>query len=199
MNKIPTAISSDRLILKPFDIKNFDDFYLAFENSFDALNQYYSPAWSQYKTLPDRAEMRIFYEQKIIEFQNHESFFFLIFEKNTGHFIGQRQIHSFDSSVPKGRLGCWIDSNQTRKGYAFESANMITQFGFDILNCKRLEIRNDTRNIASGKTAQKLGYKFLTIFEKNKQGKKGDFWNLEIYARLDKTNLPNLEITYHYD
>lgn len=189
------SIKTARLKLIPASENHIDMFYDAFLNSFDSVTSYYRPAWSKYETPPSKTEMLNFLKSAEENFVNNDAFLFSTFDCQN-NFIGFSEIHSFDNSVPKARLGYWVQDLQQGQGYATEMANILTQFSFDILKCKRLEIRNDIRNPASGKVAKKLGYRFLTIFEKNKQGKEGDLWDLEIYDRLDAENLPHLEIQY---
>lgn len=196
MREIPKSIETERLILRPVQEADFKNFYAAFCDSFKALNLYYSPLWSKYSNIPDEQEMKGHHLRMIEEFISQKSFLFSIFSKQDQKFLGQGEIHHFDPSVPKGRLGYWIHTSEMGKGYASEVANILTQFGFDVLECQRLEIRNDTRNPSSGSIAKKVGYKFLTIFEKNKQGKKDDFWDLEIYAILKSDKFTKINLTY---
>lgn len=195
---IPSKITSNRLTFKPVSLSDLDIFYDAFMESFKNLSSYYIPAWSKYESCPPKNEMKKFLERTEKEFYKKEGFLFSVFDKKN-NFIGQAELHHVDFSVPKARLGYWVRDSRNKNNYATEMANALTRFGFDVLNCVRLEIRNDIRNPASGKIAKKLRYKFLTIFEKNKVGKPNDYWNLEIYARLNKDELPDLDIEYFYD
>lgn len=199
MIKLPTAIITKRLILKPVSINEIDSFYDAFKESFDHLTQYYIPAWSRYESLPPKSEMLDFLKENQDKWDAQVGFFFSVFDQQTKDFIGQAEIHHYDSSVPKARLGYWVRQSKQGNSYATEIAHALTLFGFDCLHCQRLEIRNDVRNPASGAIAKKLGYRFLTVFEKNKVGKKGDYWNLEIYDKLDKMDLPHQKIDFLYD
>ncbi|MAZ76269.1 MAG: hypothetical protein CMH31_03090 [Micavibrio sp.] len=197
--KLPNSIITERLILKPVSINDIDLFYKAFKSSFENLTQYYIPAWSRYKQIPSKNEMLEFLKENQDKWNAQDGFLFSVFDKKTNEFIGQGEIHHFDHSVPKARLGYWITNGKTGNDYATEMAHALTLFGFDVLNCNRLEIRNDVRNPASGAIAKKLGYKFLAIFEKNKVGKPNDFWDLEIYARTNKEGLPDKTVEFSYD
>lgn len=194
-NNIPNQIRSPRLIFKPVQKTDLDIFYQAFSESFQTVNGHYIPAWSQYISIPSKEEMRPYIDRIISEFLKNETFVFFVFDQDN-NFVGQCELHHIDYSVPKSRIGYWVRDSEMGKGYATEMANIMTRLGFDILGCKRLEIRNDVRNPASGRIAKKLGYRFLTVLEKNKQGKPGDYWDIEIYDRLDKKDLPELEVVY---
>lgn len=197
--KLPKEIVTKRLVLKPVNTKEIEGFYAAFIESFEQLTQYYIPAWSRYTSAPTKDDMQAFLKRTEEEWLNQTGFLLSAYDKETGQFIGQGELHHFDKSVPKARLGYWIRKTHINKGYATEIAHALTYFGFNALLCNRLEIRNDTRNPASGKIAKKLGYKFLTIFEKNKIGKPNDFWDLEIYACIDKKDCIESEIEFIYE
>jgi len=178
------TFSFENLIFKKISMVDIDVIYEAFEESFQNLNKYYRPDWSRHDTAPSKKIVKEYWKDCVRYFEDNESFLFSVFDENTKKFIGHAEIHHFDSSVPKGRLGYWVRNSENGKGYATKFAKALTKFGFNTLNCERLEIRNDVRNPASRKIAEKLGYKFLTIFEKNKQAKKGEFWDLEIHVLL---------------
>lgn len=195
---LPTEAHTQRLSFLPVSPQHITAFYAAFEESFANLTGYYIPAWSRYDAMPPLPEMQAFLQRTEEEWRDKNGFLFSIFDRQTGEFIGQGEIHHMDWSVPKARLGYWVRDRQQGKGYATEIANFLTCFGFDQLGCKRLEIRSEKRNPASAAIADKLGYKHVAVFENNKQGKPGDFWDLVIHARLDKNDLPALPIEWRY-
>jgi RimJ/RimL family protein N-acetyltransferase len=180
-------------------IKHLEQFYDAFSESFESVRQYYIPAWSRYEALPSQQEMEEFLRRTEKEFHEREGFLFSAFDKDSGRFIGQGELHHVDMSVPKARLGYWVRQSESGQGYASELALTMTYFGFDILKCRRLEIRNEVRNKASAQIARKIGYQYLTVFEKNKVGRDGEFWDLEIYCKMNKQDLMQLYIDYQYD
>lgn len=199
MMDIPQIITTPRLVLKPVSTKYLFDFHQAFFESFNEVTSFYIPAWSKLIAPPSKRDLTNFITENEKKNNNGESFLFFVFDKQTSEFIGQAELHHIDYSVPKARLGYWVKTSMMGNGYATELANALTRIGFDYLKCARLEIRSEVRNTASAKIAENLGYKHLAIFEKNKVGRDGEFWDLDIYCRLDKKNLPELEIEYDTD
>ena len=189
--------STSRLACAPISDDDLDDFYAAFVESFVHVTAYYRPAWSRYEAIPPKAAMVAFINSQQQYSASGEAHMFSVRDKASGAFIGLAELHSIDLSVPKARLGYWVRDRKAGQGYATEMALALSHIGFDWLQCRRLEIRNEIRNPAGGAIACKIGYDFLTIFEKNKQGKPGDFWDLKIYACLSKDKLPDMDIEYH--
>lgn len=81
-----------------------------------------------------------------------------IFNRQTGEFIGATGLHRMNWDVPKFEIGYWIDTRQSGKGYIMESTQAITEFAFDELSAKRVEIRCDSRNSKSRAIPEKLGF-----------------------------------------
>jgi RimJ/RimL family protein N-acetyltransferase len=81
-----------------------------------------------------------------------------IFHKETGEFIGSSGLHRINWDVPKFEIGYWIDTRSCGKGYMTEAAKGITDFAFNELNAKRVEIRCDSENVRSRAIPEKLKY-----------------------------------------
>jgi RimJ/RimL family protein N-acetyltransferase len=81
-----------------------------------------------------------------------------IFHKETGQFIGSSGLHRINWDIPKFEIGYWIDTRFSGKGYMTEAARGITDFAFNELNAKRVEIRCDSQNGRSRAIPEKLGY-----------------------------------------
>lgn len=117
---------------------------------------------------------------------------FGVFDRINDTLIGLGSLHHLDWQVPKGRVGYWVRQGEQGKGYATEIANVLTRLAFGELKLKRLEIRTAVDNQVSSVIPKRLGYKYLTVFEKNKAGNNGEIWDIEIYVRFDMNNLPDL-------
>lgn len=81
-----------------------------------------------------------------------------IFNKETGEFIGSSGLHRINWDVPKFEIGYWIDSRFSGHGYITEATEAITEFAFNELKARRVEIRCDNKNTKSRAIPEKLGY-----------------------------------------
>ena len=93
-----------------------------------------------------------------IAFLKREDLRLLIFHKETGEFIATSGLHRMDWSVPKFEIGYWIDSRHSRNGYMTEAVQGITDFAFQELKARRVEIRCDEKNIKSRAVPERLGF-----------------------------------------
>ena len=58
-------------------------------------------------------------------------------------------------------IGYWIHPDHQGKGYATEVTKKVIDWGFSILNAKRIESAHATWNTASEKVLQKAGFRFV--------------------------------------
>ncbi|HNX60796.1 MAG TPA: GNAT family N-acetyltransferase [Spirochaetota bacterium] len=70
-----------------------------------------------------------------------------------------------EETVPE--IGFHIIKEYCNKGYASEAAAACRDYSFKVLGYDRVFSYSDERNIASQKTAQKIGMRFHFYFEKN--------------------------------
>lgn len=92
------------------------------------------------------------------EFLTRKDLRFHIFNKETGEFIGSTGLHRMNWSVPKFEIGYWIDTRQSGNGYIAEAVDALTDFAFDVLQARRVEIRCDEKNSKSRAIPEKLGF-----------------------------------------
>lgn len=58
-------------------------------------------------------------------------------------------------------IGYWIHPAFTRRGFATEVSDSLTDVGFTVDHIERVEIRHDRTNVASGGVPPRLGYEFV--------------------------------------
>ena len=85
---------------------------------------------------------------------------FAIAEKKTGRHIGSTGLHKIDWVHRSAELGIVIGENECRgKGYGKLAWNMITYYGFHVLNLHRIYAIVVNENTASIKSAEASGFK----------------------------------------
>ena len=96
--------------------------------------------------------------QGYINFLNRSDLRLLVFKKDTGEFIASSGLHRINWEVPKFEIGYWIDTRHSGKGYITEAVEGITNFAFQELKAKRVEIRCDSKNVKSRAIPERLGF-----------------------------------------
>jgi RimJ/RimL family protein N-acetyltransferase len=104
--------------------------------------------------------------------------------KENGTFAGGTGLHRINWKVPSVEIGYWIRTSLVGKGYVTESTRVITEFAFDCLKARRVEIRMDDRNIRSWRVAERLGFILEGILHYNGRDNLGELENTRVYAKV---------------
>lgn len=181
---VPENFTAHNLHYRRIRKEHVPELVQAAKESFESLRQFYSPAWSKLSGLPTDEKLTEMISGWITEGNDVEGVLYVVYNKNE-NLLGIGEYHHIDWSVPKGRIGYWIRKGKEGKGYATEIARCLTKLAFEDLGFARLEIRSEIRNPASRRIAEKLGYKYIGVFEKNKKIRDGEYWDLDIFAITD--------------
>jgi len=102
--------------------------------------------------------------------------------KDTGQLIGSSGLHGIDWDIPKFEIGYWLDSRYVGKGIMTEAVQGITDFAFDVLHARRVEIRCDTMNARSKAIPIRLGYTLEGTFKLDSRNADNELCDTHIYA-----------------
>lgn len=122
-----------------------------------------------------------------LSFNKKSSVTYAIRDKHTLDLIGCMSL-AIDQVSDRGELGYWIREEAWSKGYCTEAAQVIIPFGFNKLQLNKLKAEHLTRNTASGKVLQKLGFKKEGILKQHFK-KWGIFEDIAVYGLLKSDNL----------
>jgi|SRR5215210_578247 len=78
-----------------------------------------------------------------------------LYLKGTETLVGSSGLRGINWEVPKFDIGCWCRTRLTGRGYMTEAVRGITAFA---LGARRVEIRCDSRNLASMRVAERAGF-----------------------------------------
>ncbi|KMJ57195.1 acetyltransferase [Bacillus sp. LL01] len=118
------------------------------------------------------------------EFLQRKDLRLLVFLKETGEFVASSGLHRIDWSIPKFEVGYWIDSRFSGKGYITEAVEGITQFAFEQLKAKRVEIRCDSNNVKSRAVAERAGYTLEGILKNSEREVNGNLRDTCVFAKV---------------
>lgn len=75
-----------------------------------------------------------------------------------GVFIGWCSLAQWNPTYRSAKLGYCLDDTAWGHGFATEAAHAVLQWAFDTLDLNRVQSETDTRNSASGRVLEKLGF-----------------------------------------
>ncbi|MBR0607996.1 GNAT family protein [Bacillus safensis] len=154
---IPLQLETERLILRaPHQTGDGKIVNQAIKDSFSELK-----AWLPFAPeLPTVEETEINLKNAHINFLKRESFRFLIFDKNSNHFIGVTSLQRIDWTIPKCEIGYWVNTKFSGNGYMTEAVEKLADFGLNNIKFRRIEIRCESTNLKSLAIPEKLGFVF---------------------------------------
>ncbi|MBU5468571.1 GNAT family N-acetyltransferase [Virgibacillus sp. MSJ-26] len=131
-------------------------------------------------------ETEINVRESYVAFLKREDLRLHIFDKETNEFIGCTGLHRIDWNVPKFEIGYWIDTKFSGQGLISEAVEGVTNFAFEELGAKRVEIRCDFKNVKSKAVPERLGYTLEAILKNDDVSLEGDeLRDTCIYAKVD--------------
>jgi len=149
---LPTpTLDTARLILRPFDDADADSLF-ALQSNAEVLRYWDSPPWSS----PSQASDFLNMCRKMAE--EGTGVRLVITGKADGSFLGWCTFNSWNPAFRSASLGYCLVKEAWGSGYAAESARAVLQWAFETLDLNRVQAETDTRNIASARVLEKLGF-----------------------------------------
>ena len=146
----PTLLTA-RLRLRPFRAADADALYALHSNA-HVLRYWDSPPWSE----PARAERFLTACRQMAEEGSGARLAIDLF--GDASFIGWCGLTRWNPGFRSASLGYCLGDAAWGHGYATEAARAVLQWAFDTLDLNRVQAEADTRNAASARVLEKLGF-----------------------------------------
>jgi RimJ/RimL family protein N-acetyltransferase len=149
---MPTpSLQTARLRLRPFTSEDADDLY-AQHSSAHVLRYWDAPPWSE----TARAERFITACRQMAEDGTGAR---LAMERlSDGAFLGWCSLTRWNPDYRSASMGYCLGDAAWGHGYATEAARAVLGWAFDTLDLNRVQAETDTRNLASARVLEKLGF-----------------------------------------
>ncbi|HTN12220.1 MAG TPA: GNAT family N-acetyltransferase [Acetobacteraceae bacterium] len=145
------TLHTARLLLRPFAEADTDAIF-ALQSNPRVLRYWDAPPWHQ------RAQAERFIAVcRQMEHQGTGAR--LAIERSADDmFIGWCHLSQWNPVYRSARIGYCLDDAAWGNGFATEAAGAVLQWAFDTLDLNRVQSEADTRNIASSRVLEKLGF-----------------------------------------
>ncbi len=159
LREFPYSFETKRLTIRGPLPGDGAELYTAVAESQEALKPWLP--WAV--NIPDAEAYEARVREGRLKFLSRDDLWLMLLLKETNTIIGGSGLHRIDWDVPKFEIGYWVRTGYAGRGYITEAVEGITNFAFDMLGAKRVEIRCDAKNIRSAAVPQRLGYKLEGI------------------------------------
>ena len=145
------TLETARLLLRPFTDADADAIFALHTNA-RVLRYWDAPPWKE----PARAQHFI---ARCRQIEQEGSGARLAIEHATGRaFIGWCGVVNWNPDYRSATLGFCLDDAAWGQGFATEAAGALLRWAFDALDLHRVQAETDTRNTASSRVLEKLGF-----------------------------------------
>lgn len=145
------TLHTARLLLRPFTEADTDAIYALMSNA-TVLRYWDAPPWHE-RTQAER------FIARCQEMAQEGSGARLAIERNVdGVFIGWCVLMKWEPTYRSAMIGYCLDDKAWGQGFATEAADALLQWAFDTLDLNRVQSGADTRNRASERVLEKLGF-----------------------------------------
>ena len=149
---LPTpSLLTARLRLRPFDDADANALF-DLHGSASVLRYWDAPPWTE----PVRAERFIAACRQMAE--EGTGVRLAVDRVLNGAFIGWCSLTRWNPTYRSASLGYCLDDAAWGHGYATEAAHALLQWAFEALDLNRVQAETDTRNMASARVLEKLGF-----------------------------------------
>jgi RimJ/RimL family protein N-acetyltransferase len=149
---LPTpTLHTARLRLRPFTDADSDALF-ALHSSAHVLRYWDSPPWTE----PARAERFIATCRQLADEGSGARL--AIDRVSDETFVGWCSLTRWNPSYRSAALGYCLRDEAWGHGYATEAARALLRWAFDTLDLNRVQAETDTRNVASARVLEKLGF-----------------------------------------
>jgi len=170
--QLPTpTLHTGRLRLRPFEDTDADQLF-ALQSDAEVLRYWDAPPWTD----PARAERFINVCRDMAADGTGAR---LAVERGSdGTFVGWCTLSRWNPDHRSASLGYCYAASAWGHGYATEAAKALLHWAFDTLDLNRVQAEADTRNVASARVLEKLGFVREGMFREDcvVNGEVSDSW-----------------------
>lgn len=146
----PTLVT-DRLRLRPFTGEDADALHALHSDAY-VLRFWDSPAWT------DRSRAVEFIDKCQAIADADDGVRVAMESRDDGTFVGWCSLRSWNPDFRSASLGYCLTRSAWGHGYATEAGRAVLTWAFDTLDLNRVQAETDTRNLASARVLEKLGF-----------------------------------------
>ena len=145
-------LKDESICLAPYRPGDIDSLYDAVRESISMLSKWMPWCHPDYSI----EDSRLWIESRYDAWIRGLEYDFCITDVENGSFLGGCGLNQINYAHRFANLGYWVRSTRTGEGIATKAARLVSQFAFDALNLKRIEIVVACENEKSRRVAEKL-------------------------------------------
>lgn len=168
------TIKTERLLLRRFTVNDAEQMFENWAND-KRVSKFLT--WAPHGSVDNTRELL---EQWCAAYDNDNCYNWVI--EYEGQAIGNIAVVDFSDRSERTALGYSMGYDYWNKGIMTEAAKAVTDYLFAEVGVNRIEISHAVKNPASGRVAQKCGYKYEGTRREYFKTYAGEFLDIAIYG-----------------
>jgi RimJ/RimL family protein N-acetyltransferase len=192
---VPMPILTPRLVLRPPRAGDGGVVHAAKRESWPELREWMIWSWKPLEELTvddDEAYCR----KKQASFILREDLTLLLFNRETGAFLGGSGLHDCNWKSRIFTIGFWIRSSETGRGYATEVATALARYAFEALAASKVSVFHAEGNSRSRRVIEKVGFEPEGVLRKQHPLPNNSLVDEHHYGLLSPEKLPPLDVEW---
>ena len=175
---LPEELVGERTIIRPYRAGDGRALFDAIEESREHILPWMP--WGPSHAKPEDSEAFVRYARA--RYDRREDLPLAFFDRNTRRFLGGTGLHRIDWNVRAFEIGYWIRASAQGRGYVTETARLLTQMSFEVLEAKRVSITVAVPNTRSATVAERLGFTLEGTLRNSIKDANGNLHNRLVYG-----------------
>ncbi|MCC3268067.1 GNAT family N-acetyltransferase [Arthrobacter gengyunqii] len=145
------TLHTERLLLRPFADSDADELF-ALQSNAEVLRYWDTPPWTE------RSQVARFMTGCQTMADEGTGARVVLIRRSDGEFVGWCTFNGWNPDFRSASLGYCLTEAAWGRGYATEAARALLTWAFNSLDLNRVQSETDTRNVASARVLEKLGF-----------------------------------------
>ena len=145
------TLHTERLLLRPFADSDADELF-ALQSNAEVLRYWDAPPWTE------RSQVARFMTGCQTMADEGTGARVVLTRRSDGEFVGWCTFNGWNPDYRSASLGYCLTEAAWGRGYATEAARALLTWAFNSLDLNRVQSETDTRNVASARVLEKLGF-----------------------------------------
>jgi len=174
----------DHFLLRKVQTDDAESFFQLIDRNRPRLEDFFSGTVARTRTLEDTQN----YFEEIAQRMEARTYMpFLLVDVQQQHPVGFLDLKNIDWNIPKGELGCFIDSALEGKKIAGEAMRRLIQYLHEEWQFRKLFLRTHPSNLSARGLAEKCGFEQEGLLRSDYKTTQGEFVDLVYYGLVHIT------------
>ena len=171
----------DHFLIRPLTTDDLHPYFALVGRNRKRLEDFFTGTVSRTKSLEDT---QAFLADITARAEAETYMPFVILDTDSGSLIGFLDLKNIDWSIPKSKMGAWMDKDWAGKGVAAKAFHVFCDYCFQTFGFRKLFLRTHESNRAAQRLAEGAGFEREGVLRRDYKTTSGELVDLIYYGWL---------------